>query len=84
MHGRSLVAIQNSSMAPRVARFYLGSDSRSIDRFEVLERRNELFEGVTGGTIAGNDFYFAANIQDEKAAGDKYNPIVVLRAPLRP
>lgn len=82
LHGRSLVAIQNGSMTPRVARFYLGSDGVSIERLEVLERRNKLFEGITGGTIAGDEFYFAANIQDEKQAGAAYDAVVVLKTAL--
>jgi hypothetical protein len=49
---------------------------------EVLERGNRLFEGITGGTIAGNEFYFPANIQDEKPQGSKFDPIVVLKSPL--
>jgi hypothetical protein len=81
-HGRSLVAIQNGSMTPRVAQFHLSEDSRGIDHFEVLERGNPLFEGITGGTIAGGDFYYAANIQDEKQPGAVFNPIIVLKAPL--
>ena len=83
IYGRSLVAIQNGSMTPRVARFFLGSDRHSIERIEVVERRNPIFEGITGGTIAGNEFFYAANIQDEKQPGAAYVPILVLKAPLR-
>jgi hypothetical protein len=79
---QSLVAIQNASMAPRVVRFFLSADLRRIERMEVLERGNRLFEGITGGTIAGNEFYFPANIQDEKPQGSKFDPIVVLKSPL--
>jgi hypothetical protein len=81
-YGNSLIAIQNGSMTPRVARFFLGSGGRGIERVEMLERRNPLFEGITGGTIAGNEFFFAANIQDEKQPGAAYDPIVVLKLPL--
>jgi hypothetical protein len=83
IYGSHLVAIQNGSMTPRVARFVLNSDRRSIQRMEVLERRNKLFEGITDGTIAGDEFFFAANIQDEKQPGARYDPVVILKIPLR-
>jgi hypothetical protein len=76
-HRDSLIAIQNAFMTPRVVRFYLGRDHRSIERFEVLERRNPLFDGTTTGVIAGNDFYYMANIQDDKKAN--FNPIRILK-----
>jgi hypothetical protein len=75
-HNRSLIAIQNGSMAWRVVRLTIAGN-----RWDVLERGNKSFEGITGGTIAGNDFYYAANIQDEKESA--FNPIVVLKIPLR-
>jgi len=78
-YGRSLIAIQNSSMAPRVIRLDLSRDLKAIERWKVLERGNTLFEGVTGGTVAGNEFVFAANIQDEKPAGASFAPIMVLK-----
>jgi hypothetical protein len=81
-HNRSLVAIQNASMAPRVVRLDLSGNGLRVDRMQVLERGNPLFEGITGGTIAGNDFYFPANVQDEKPAGAKFNPIIVLKTRL--
>ena len=82
MHGRSLIAIQNSLMAPRVVRLDLSRDLKSVERWRVLERGNALFDGVTGGTVAGNEFYFAANIQDEKAAGSSFAPIIILKTKL--
>ena len=78
-HGRSLIAIQKSSMSPRVIRLDLSRDLKAIERWTVLERGNTLFDGVTGGTVAGNEFYFAANIQDEKPAGSSFAPIIVLK-----
>lgn len=79
----SLIAIQNGPMAPRVVRLYLNRSGDRIERFEVLERRNPLFDGVTTGVIAGSDFYFMANIQDEKAADAAFDPISILRIALR-
>jgi sugar lactone lactonase YvrE len=76
-HGDSLIAIQNAFMTPRVVRFDLTRDHRSIARFEVLERRNPLFDGVTTGVIAGDDFFYMANIQDDKKTG--FDPIRILK-----
>jgi sugar lactone lactonase YvrE len=77
VHRGSLIAIQNAFMTPRVVRFHLSGDLRRIDRFEVLERRNPPFDGVTTGVIDGDDFYYMANRQDEKKAG--FDPIRILK-----
>lgn len=76
-HRGSLIAIQNAFMAPRVVRFGLTRDLRAIERFEVLERRNPLFDGVTTGVVAGREFFYMANIQDGKKTG--FNPITILK-----
>ena len=73
----ALIAIQNAFMAPRVVRLVLSHDLRAIQRFEVLERRNPLFDGVTTGVVAGGEFFYMANIQDDKKSG--FNPITVLK-----
>jgi hypothetical protein len=64
-------------MSPRVVRLVLSLDLRAIERFEVLERRSPLFDGVTTGVVVGGDFFYMANIQDEKTAG--FNPITILK-----
>ncbi|HTA43382.1 MAG TPA: hypothetical protein VK789_13095 [Bryobacteraceae bacterium] len=79
---RSLIAIQNGPMTPRVVRLRLNREGDRIERFEVLERRNPMFDGVTTGVIAGNQFYFMANIQDEKTEGAVFDPISILRIAL--
>ena len=56
-HHGTLIAIQNAFMTPRVVRLILSHDPRAIKRFEVLERRNPLFDGITTGVIAGSDFF---------------------------
>ena len=76
-HRGSLIAIQNGFMTPRVVRFVLRRDLRAIERFDVLERRNPLFDGVTTGVIVDNDLFYMANIQDEKKSG--FDPITVLK-----
>ena len=77
----SLLAIQNGVMTPRVVRFDLGPERMSITGAEVLERRNPLFEGITTGVVAGSDFYYVANVQDDERS--KYNPLTVLKLPMR-
>jgi sugar lactone lactonase YvrE len=79
-HKGALIAIQNAYMSPRVVRLHLTRDLRAIDRFEVLERRNPLFEGVTTGVIAGSGFFYMANIQDDKTDG--FTPITILKLKL--
>jgi sugar lactone lactonase YvrE len=76
-HRGALIAIQNGFTTPRVVRFTLTRDLRAIQRFEVLERRNPLFEGVTTGVVAGDEFFYMANIQDDKKTG--FNPITILK-----
>jgi hypothetical protein len=76
-HGGSLIAIQNGFMAPRVVRLALAHDLRGVEGFEVLERGNALFDGLTTGVIAGREFFYMANIQDEKTSG--FLPISILR-----
>jgi hypothetical protein len=76
----ALIAIQNALMSPRVVRLRLRKDLRGIEGFEVLERRNPLFDGVTTGVIVGNELYYMANIQDEKQSG--FQPITILKMAL--
>ena len=73
----ALIAIQNAFMTPRVVRFTLSRDLRAIERFEVLERRNPLFDGIRTGVIVGSEFYYMANVQDDKKSG--FVPITVLK-----
>jgi hypothetical protein len=76
-HAGALIAIQNGFMTPRIARFSLSRDLHAIERFKILERRNPLFEGVTTGVVVGDEFFYMANIQDDKETG--FNPIRVLK-----
>lgn len=76
-HRGSLIAIQNGFMSPRVVRLTLAGDLRGIARFEVLERRNPLFNGVTTGVVVGGDFFYMANIQDDRKTG--FDPITILK-----
>jgi hypothetical protein len=57
------IAIQNGIMTPRVVRYTLSSDGDRISGFEVLERSNPLFDGITTGAVADGAFYYMANTQ---------------------
>jgi hypothetical protein len=83
---RSLVAIQNGVMAPRVVRLRLNRDFSTIDGIEVLERRNPEFEGgPTTAAIANGELVFMANPQLNKLVDGKIKtdaglrPITMLR-----
>ena len=76
-HDGALSAIQNGFMAPRVVRLVLTHDLRAIDHFRVLERRNPVFEGITTGVVVRGEFFYMANIQDDKTTG--FNPITILK-----
>jgi len=86
----SLIAIQNGVMTHRVVRYRLTKDLNNIESFEVLERRNPLFEGITTGVMADGAFYFMANTQLDKAAGGRIkpgaqlNPLKILRIDIAP
>jgi sugar lactone lactonase YvrE len=86
----SLIAIQNGGMAQRVARYRLTPDHNDIAAFEVLERRNPAFDGITTGAIADGAFYYMANTQLDKVAAGRIkpnaqlNPVQILRLDLKP
>jgi hypothetical protein len=63
----SLVGIQNPDLHPgRAMRYYLNSAMDQIERAEVLESYNPLFEVPTTGTLVENSLYFMANTQVDK------------------
>lgn len=81
-HNGSLIAVQNGFMSPRVVRLTLTRDLLGIAGFDVLERRNPLFEGITTGVVVRNDFFYMANIQDDRK--NHFDPIIVLKIRLKP
>jgi sugar lactone lactonase YvrE len=87
-HDNSLIAIQNGYIAHRVARFFLNAALDRVERAEVLDRGNPLFDVPTTGAIAGNAFYFVANSQlhNYGAKGivdrSKLRPISILKLKL--
>ncbi len=90
-HRGNLVGIQNCVHdTGRILRLHLNAQRDTIISAEVLESYNPLFDGITTGAIAGDRFYFVANTQLHKMnsdgstpAGVRFNPLQVLRLPLR-
>ncbi len=86
-----LVGIQNCVHdSGRVLRLHLNAEQNTIVSGQVLESYNPLFEGITTGAIAGNQFYFVANTQLHKMGSDgavpaevQINPLHVLRVSLK-
>lgn len=76
-----LIGIQNPDLHPgRVMRYYLNAAMDRIERAEVLESYNPLFEVPTTGTLVGNSLYFMANTQVDKLnAQGRMPPAATLR-----
>jgi hypothetical protein len=74
-HKGTLVGIQNPDLHPgRVMRYYLNSPMDTIERAEVLEAYNPLFEVPTTGTLVDDSLYFMANPQIDKGKNDGSMP----------
>lgn len=79
-YNNSLIAVQNGYIAHRVARFFLNPALDGVEKVEVLERGNPLFDIPTTGAVAGDTFYFVANSQLHNYGAKG----IVDRAKLRP
>ena len=77
-----LIAIQNGPMLPRIVRFALSPSGNEIVAMTVLERRNPLFDGITTGSLVGDQLYYVANSQLDKVTEGKIKAHVRLD-PLR-
>ncbi len=83
----SLIGIQNPDLHPgRVMRYRLNPAMDRIERAEVLESYNPLFETPTTAALTGHSLYFMANPQVDKLSAngtmpppDKLNDIVVVK-----
>jgi hypothetical protein len=85
----SLLAIQNGVNPSRLIRLSLSGDLKRVERLEILEVNNSLFDEPTLGVLVRDTFYFIANSQwgaiDSKgqlAAPDKLKEPVVLKIKL--
>jgi hypothetical protein len=81
---RSLIAIQNGPMLPRIVEFRLDATGLQISDMRVLERRNPAFDGVTTGVIAGGDLYYVANPQTDKPSGAELSPLRIFSLAITP
>jgi sugar lactone lactonase YvrE len=91
LHGKDLIAVQNSAGAERIVRFRLNAALDAIESEEILESRNPLFKIPTTGVVVGNAFFYIANSQLRSLDGKgglkpnvKLEEIVILEAPLGP
>ena len=55
--------MQNGIKPNRVVRLTFANDWRAIEKLEVLEANNPVFDEPTLGVVVGNKFYFIANSQ---------------------
>lgn len=85
----ALIGIQNGIGRPRVVRVTLSDARDAIQRVDVLEAGNPLFDEPTTGVVANGAFYFMANPQlrafdaNHKIwPADRLHDITVLRLPL--
>ncbi|HKG22364.1 MAG TPA: hypothetical protein VKC34_10730 [Blastocatellia bacterium] len=89
LHKGSLIAVQNGVNPHRVVRLPMNKSLDRIERFEVLEANNPVFDEPTLGVLVGNMFYYVANSQwgtvDNKgrlAASERLKDPVILKAKL--
>lgn len=59
----SLLAVQNGVNPHRVLRIYLNSNYDRVERLEIIEQANPVFDEPTLGVVIGANFYFVANSQ---------------------
>lgn len=82
-HKGSLIAIQNGVNPHRVIRLSLNRQANAVERFEVIEANNPLFDEPTLGVLIEDMFYYVANSQwgaiDEKG---QLAPVEKLREPV--
>lgn len=84
--GNDIIAVQNGITPNRIVRLKLCSDWLVVEKLEVLEANNPVFDEPTLGVVVGDQFYFIANSQwgaiDAKgklAPEEKLKDPVVLR-----
>jgi len=80
-----IIGVQNCVHSTgRVLRFTLNAARDSIERADVLESYNPLFESITTAAVAGDTLFFVANVQFRKmGTSNPFSPLQVLSLPLR-
>ncbi|HEV2913972.1 MAG TPA: hypothetical protein VGX92_11890 [Pyrinomonadaceae bacterium] len=86
---RSLIATQNGTNPQRIIRLHLDKSLEGVERLEVLEANNPLFDEPTLGVLVRDAFYYIANSQwgavDQKGAlapAEKLREPVILKVRL--
>lgn len=82
-HKGGLIAIQNGTNPHRIIRLSLNRKANAVERLEVVEANNPLFDEPTLGVLIKDTFYYVANSQwgaiDNKG---QLAPIEKLREPV--
>jgi hypothetical protein len=85
----SLIGVQNGVTPWRVVRLFLDNDFKHVERLQVVEANNPVFDEPTLGVLVNDNFYFIANSQwgliDEKGQlgpADKLADPTILRLKL--
>lgn len=62
-YGGSLIGVQNGVAPWRLVRIVLGDGLKRVERLQVIEANNPVFDEPTLGVIVKDSFYFIANSQ---------------------
>lgn len=86
---QTLIGTQNGTNPQRIVRLRLSKDYRSVERLEILEANNPLFDEPTHGVRVKDTFYYIANSQwesvnnkGELAPAEKLREPVILKVKL--
>lgn len=60
---QSLIATQNGTNPNRIIRLHLDRNLKAVERLEILEANNPLFDEPTLGVLVRDTFYYIANSQ---------------------
>ena len=88
IRGHTLVAVQNGYGRPRVVRFDVDAELTRVERVQILEAANPIFDAPTTGVIVGDGFAYIANSQLQRCRDgqidqpETLHATSVLRAPL--
>ena len=86
----SLIVVQNGIRPHRIVRLYLNKPMDRIERSEVIEANNPVFDEPTLGVIVKDEFYYIANSQWESVndkgqlvSEDKLRKPLIMRTKLQ-
>ncbi len=78
----SLVVVQNGISPQRIARVLLNGDQTRIEKLEIIEANNPLFDELTLGVVVKNEFYYIANSQWDAIDGKGNLAVEKLQEPV--